>query len=472
MNFKDIVEKIFQMEEELDLFNKKIDGVYFWELVRFKVVSEIAQKTGIYGQAHTKLDFNSKSVGKYILNALSNIFNKNPFLSPKSDLLFIGHPRRKLLENGFWWDIYCDPIIENLKSRYKCLLLEKPIFNKHLSPAKTENICYLDLALFSSSILWRIKLINTRINKNDKLILRQLERQIQRKFAINVSLDKLVSFRLSARKSILPFFRTILNRVQPRIVIFLVSYGHEVFIEACKKLDIPTVEMQHGTISRYHTGYSFPGKKSTKRTFPDYFLVFGDYWKGLVHFSIPDERVLSVGYPFFEMETVRYQNELKKDQIIFISQGTIGEKLSKFAIELKNRQDFHKEIIYKLHPGEYARWKKDYPWLVGSGVRVIDDESVPVYQLLAQSKTLVGVYSTMVYEGLGMGLRTFLVDLPGIEYMDELIKSQAVSKIADVNELIFMLKKTSKGNFKRDHFFKPDALKNIETTLKKIIQVS
>jgi len=188
-----------------------------------------------------------------------------------------------------------------------------------------------------------------------------------------------------------------------------------------------------------------------------------------VEFPIPENHVISVGFPFFDMERSKFGNEEKKDQIVFISQGTIGEKMSKFAVELKARQDFAMDLVYKLHPGEYARWKQDYPWLVGSGIKVVDDDSIPLYKLLMQSKILVGVYSTVVYEGLGLGLRTFLLKLPGVEIMNELIKSQALAVVSTTDGLMAKLKEPEPTGLRPEFFLKPNALQNICTALDNII---
>jgi hypothetical protein len=472
MKFKTIVQTIFQMEEELDLFNKKIDGVYFWELIRRSVVLQIAQQTDVYGRAHTILERNKSYIVNYGLNALKSIFSANPFFGPKTDLLFIGHQRRKLLDDGLWWDVYCDPVIEYLHNKEECLLLESAYQNNHLTPSKTRLIKYLDPASFAGALLKRSKLIHVSLLKIELLIVYKIEEKIKKKFNTDIALDALVRQKLIARKCMLPVYSRLLKKIMPKIVVFLVSYGHELFIEACKRQNITTIEFQHGSMSRYDTAYSFPIKNSRKRMFPDYFFAFGDYWKNLVQFPISEEKVISVGFPFFEMGIAKYRNEPKKDQIIFISQGTIGAKLSKFAVDLGARHDFHMDIAYKLHPGEYARWRKEYPWLVDASIRVIDDESEPLYKILAQSKALIGVYSTVVYEGLGLGLPTYLVDLPGIEYMDELITSGAVTKVGSVDELIMALNNPQSNPVPADQFFKPNALENISNALEEILQKS
>ena len=471
MNIKTIVENIFQMEDELDLFRKKIGNVHFWELVRFNVFRQLTEVTGFYGQGHTKLEVDSEVRRNYILNAVKNIFHKNPFLTSKCDILFFGSPRRKLMEDRLWWDIYCDPVMENLGDSYKCFLLESPLLNSHLFPVKTTHIRYLDLALFLGAVLIKAKLARFCLSKAEENKLEEIEKQINDRFNARINIKKTVTSRLLVRKSILPIYTFLIKKISPKVVVVTVSYGNKIIIEACRKLDIPVVELQHGAgIGRYHLGYSFPNEFTKTRTFPDYFLAFGGFWKNRCKYPIEKHRIFDVGYPFFEMETRKYAQVSKKDQVVFISGGPIGEKMSRFAVQLKARRDFPLDIVYKLHPGEYGRWQKEYPWLVNSGVIIIDDDSVPLYKLLAQSRALIGVNSTVIYEGLGFGLRTFLLDLPGIEYMDELIESQVVSVVSTVNELVEKIRQPEQQQVGVDNFFKPNALDNISNALEEIIR--
>jgi hypothetical protein len=176
-----------------------------------------------------------------------------------------------------------------------------------------------------------------------------------------------------------------------------------------KTLKIPVIELQHGTIHKYHFAYSFPGSRRTKRTFPDYLFTFGDFWKKCVEFPIKKDCIFSVGYPFLEKEAAKYFEVIKKNQILFISQGSSGKELSKFAVDVTNYSDLNYNVVYKLHPGEYHRWKREYPWLYKERDKIkIVEESIPLYRLMAESKTQVGVSSTAIYEGLYFGLNTYI----------------------------------------------------------------
>lgn len=474
LNIRSITESFFLLEEELNIFEKQIDGVYFWELVRWHVHRQILEKKNIYGQAHTKVATNSNYYTNFILSAAKNLFIKNPFFAPQSDILFWGHQRRKKMGDGLWWDIYCDPIINYLRHEKSYLLLESPYIDTHLSPAKTAHLCYLDLVIFLAWIQRKLRIVRFFMSKKEQNLLKEIQKHIETRFKVNIDILPLVSNMLFIRKSILPFYKKVLKTIRPQIVVILCSYtGKDIFIGACKELAIPVVEMQHGTsVGRYHLGYSFPGTHGRKHTFPDYFFTFGDFWKNRSEYPIKAENIISVGYPFFELEIKKYAQVNKKEQILFISQGTIGKEMSKFATQLQARDDFLLDIAYKLHPGEYDRWKEEYPWLKNSKIIVIDDDTVPLYKLLAESSAQVGVYSTVVYEGLGFGLKTFLLDLPGIEYMEELISYKAATVVSSVDELVIQIQQPGEQEIEASSFFKPNALENISNTLNGIIRQS
>ncbi|ELZ26393.1 hypothetical protein C474_19634 [Halogeometricum pallidum JCM 14848] len=212
-------------------------------------------------------------------------------------------------------------------------------------------------------------------------------------------------------------------------------------------------------------GYSSRGKRA-RQTFPDYFLSFGPFWTEQVELPIDEERIFHVGYPYLEMQADTYDGIDSTDSVVFVSQGSIGEQLSKFAVETSEYLGSKREVVYKLHPGEYDRWEDEYPWLVGSDITVIDQEEPSLYQLFAEASTQVGVYSTAVYEGLMFGLQTFLVDLPGIEYMRGLLSEphiQILDRPSDIEK-----ETDTPISFDTERYFRSDAIHNVGQALAEI----
>ena len=69
-------------------------------------------------------------------------------------------------------------------------------------------------------------------------------------------------------------------------------------------------------------------------------------------------------------------------------------------------------------------------------IEVISDPSVGIYRLFSESTTQIGVYSTAIFEGLAFGLKTYILDAPGKEYMQDLYQkgyAQLVNNIGQIN---------------------------------------
>ena len=182
-----------------------------------------------------------------------------------------------------------------------------------------------------------------------------------------------------------------------------------------------------------------------------------------------------MGFPYFEENSETYMGMMEEElnqgtddkQILFISQGVIGKYLSKLAYETaenindENNHTQNYQFIYKLHPGEYGTWQENYDFLnkavneFGNFI-VIDESQPPLYELFAKSNYQVGAFSTAIYEGLAFNCKTFIIDVPGVEYLDDLIEKDIVKKVKNSEELINYLKeeKINLKDYNKDYFFK------------------
>lgn len=311
---------------------------------------------------------------------------------------------------------------------------EPPYQNDHKRPARTEDLRYLDLIQYTGTLFRKTGLVDYTLSESVMQEVQAAEALFERQFEVEFDLVSRVKYALSYRQSAKWLYEYLLNRVDPALVLVVVSYGKEPFIEACKDHQVPVVELQHGVIHSHHVGYSFPDGQ-TKETFPDYLLIFGELWNDTVGFPIPDERVISVGYPYLEQFVTQYSDAESNRQILFISQGTIGEQLSKFAVDVSQHPDIGHDIVYKLHPGEYDRWQEEYPWLVDSEFTIIDSPDPPLYELFAQSSAQIGVYSTAIFEGLAFDTDTYVYNCTGAETLESLIESGAAKLISSADEL-------------------------------------
>jgi hypothetical protein len=461
-NLKRLTEEFFKLENNLDLLKKKIHGAYFWERVRFPVYQQLRESV-------LREEKDSDGMPAEYLSGISllvkNIFMRNPFISQETELLFYGTGRRKKYEDGLWWDIYHDPVM-NI-SNQKCLLWERPYKVSHLTPTKTSNIKYVDIIEYMGTLLQKTGFSAVSLSDDELSLIEDIQEEISIRFGVEISLKKIIKEDLSKRKVRLPLYEKLIKKVNPQAAFLTVGYnGRETFIEACKSAGVPVIELQHGVISKYHLGYSFP--YDTKNLFADYFFSFGEFWSDSVDLPLHKKDIYPVGFPHLERKSQKYGNTETKEMTVFISQPTIGKKLSSFAADLSSRQEYENEIIYKLHPNEADSWKNNYPWLLDSDIKVVEDDP-SLYQIFSESTEQVGVYSTALYEGLYFGLDTYILDAPGHEYTEYLIRNNYVSLVSSVED--YLSKKYKKdGNKKinKKYFFNDNPERRIKSAIKNI----
>lgn len=432
MTIKDIYQKILQIEDELNLFSYRIDGVYVWERIRSNVFLNILYEAGLYEKRKTSKNLSSlnlyNKMKTYNVLLFDSIFH-NPFFINNVDVIFFGHSRRKMMNDGYYWDIYTDPIIPILGS-YKTATIESYETLSHFKPAKTRNLYYTG----AFQILSKINKYMSNYNKKNVFDFSSwVEDRIKQDFSVAVDIYSLTSSVILSQKSTYPIFSKFFKKTTPKICFTMASYGSEDIIIAAKELSIPVVELQHGTISRYDSRYSYEGNR-IKQSFPNYLFSFGEYWRNSVDYPIPKENILSIGYPYFEKLYEKTKNNVKINQIVFISQWNIGARLLKFAVQTAKRLHGKATIVYKTHP-----WEEINEYLIQAAgdnlLKVVSGQIPDLYDLLSTSKWLVGVYSTAVYEGIALGCIPFIVNLPGVDHMEFLIQNGFAKLVNDPEKI-------------------------------------
>lgn len=479
----ELIEKFIKYEFEHNLFNKEIKGVKFWQYIRSSIYcNEIMKQKYNLGQGHSNLS-GKKFIAKvwYKLKQIPNFILKNPLYGlNQRDILVLNHSRR--IKNGEYYNCkYTDEILENMKNSY--YVFEEPYLEKHFRPIRTKNIRYFDYINFIILIKKKVfRFFNpnfeTLCNK-DINGLYLLLNKINILFNVNVDESKVIKeienlileYKLGKK-----YYEKILNKVKPKIIIEICYYGFSRFLfnELAKKRGIKIIELQHGVMGKYHVAYNFY-KKLELETFPDYIFLFGDFWKKHTQFPINKEYLIVTGFPYFENRINKIKNESKKNNrkrknILFISGGHIGRQLSKLAIELDKLIDRKKyNIIYKLHPGEYDRWKRIYPWLVNSSIKIIDSNKKDIYYYLEKSNYQIGVNSTAIFEGLGFNLKTFIYKCKDEhKYMKELYENNYAQLITSADDIVSKLNNDEKNIKNIEFFWKSNSLKNVINSINNI----
>lgn len=485
---KEICQNIWNLEEKYELNHKKIQDCYPWQLIRMYLYYEITRKTNVFESAQQSSLSLFDKIRAFMPFAKNSLLS-NP-LSGKGniDALIFDHPRKVIFHDEYQ-DIYSYFLKDVLNEMGKSFeTIESPYLNNHFRSnrnIKENNVKFNDRILLGSFIHKTRNRGKIPFTEEERELIDAVKNELETIFKIEIDLshiieDHILNFQYDYKKYI-----ELLQKRKPELVFLVVAYENKALLAACKKMDIEIIELQHGTISPYHLGYSYPentmkfnGEIKEIEYFPDKILGFGDYWKTASHYPIDSDNIISMGFPYFEENSRTYMKiaeeksnqESENKQILFISQGVIGKYLSKLAYETalsiynENNENHSYEFIYKLHPGEYGTWRENYEYLNKAVVefdnfKVIDESQPPLYELFAKSHYQVGAFSTAIYEGLAFNCKTFIIDVPGVEYLDDLIEKDIVKKVKDSEELInYIIKdETNEIQFKeydKDYFFK------------------
>jgi hypothetical protein len=301
----------------------------------FKIWSEIRVLFRLKQSSNTipKI-YNITVIKNYIFNFFINMKNSILLSSDKVDITFFSGNRKIRIENEFI-NIYIDNLIPLFSTLYTIKSIENPdrlgINYKSKYHRFTVYTDILYPLTFFSLIVSPLFII---INANSIIEIIKI---------MNISfyaILKKFSFFHSINFFSLILFKYYLSKSKSRVAIITCYYGlfKQPFIKAAKLLNIPVIELQHGTMGKYHIAYNF-AEKGEYDFFPDYVFVWGQYWKDTTRFPIPDERVIVTGFPYFEErinELKKKENLSQKKVILFISQWTIDEELSKIAVDLSN----------------------------------------------------------------------------------------------------------------------------------------
>lgn len=436
LSIKDICERIFALEAEHGLLDLQVDGVKVWQFKRMHIYYRIVQACGVIKDPHP-IQRDLMSVLKRRLNNAASILFHSPFSCREGvDALVFDHVRSKLID-GEPADIYTHFLLERLKKEgQRVMVIEGAWHGRHIRPASSErrHIEAINLRCFLDRMLGRHRCSQEGLRK-----IEWLNELIRRTFAIEVDLRPLLREAVTRFQSNARSYSQLLSRLQPKCIYFVVGYSHYApLVHAARSMGIKTVELQHGVISRYHLGYSFPGRPKLDY-FADVMESWGSYWSEMPELPLPRERVVDNGFPYFHyMRKLNAGVIRKPGQLLVLSQTAIGHDLAREVVRAIERGGAGGiKIVYKLHPGEFLNWRKN-PALVRlanmPNVEIIDRDC-DLYRLFAESEYQTGVFSTAIFEGIQMGCKTVLFRLPGVEYMDNLASKGLVVYFDDTLNL-------------------------------------
>jgi len=437
MNSKQRYDNFFNLESKYKLFDIKFKNKYpVWGAYRIYFNYFDLKNKKLFDAPVVIVSFSLKNLLNY-----SKLFlkcNICKIFYKRKKYIILEHPRS---QRGI--DIYTSNIVDIIGDKSLRLSFTQEFKNLR------KNTIYLDTYKIFSKIVAKICFRFLDDSKFEKY------KQFLEEFQSDISLYGGFKRYFIEFIVMYHFYKMILKFHRPKIVFLVVGYENVALLVACKELGIPSVEIQHGLVYKYHLGYGYPfDTQEYLEILPDEIATFSKYWARSL-FLPTQVNIIPLGNNYM---TIANNNSIKqKYSILFVSQGVIGGQLAKFLeLNLERLQQY--KVYFKLHPSEFTLLEDKYKVLVDKqnqykNFKIICDEmNIDTLQEFCEYQ--VGVFSTAIYEGLQRGCKTIVLDIDGIEAIEDLIDNNYV-EVCSIEENILSILNQNKISNKKHIFFSP-----------------
>lgn len=421
-----LLNEIYKFEENSKLysFRLKDTNLSMWMLMRGMFISSITDDKESQGTNTSNYNYTNRTPIKK--NLLCKFFTRNPFFLGKKDILFAcwGYNLLKQNSNNL---AYYDLIMPYLRMypQKTSLIMTGDVYNEYeLTPAfpnwGMDDIFWsiLRLRTFKKRLLNNIKIIkknkeNAQIKgikdkENIDAFLTFLTRTLPIPFddkLIKSAKEKLDWYSI-ASNDIIAIYKHYLNIVKPKIVIICcASYPTIIttsLIIACRNQGIPTAELQHGFVGKYHCYYHYSNfvlnNSECNIGLPDFFLTFGEYWNGRL--SIP-QKCFTLGY------AKPFSKSIPTNNKILFCAGLNYDLYENFLDKILPHLEDTSKIYFRFHPlaltenlkKRFEKYNK-YP-----NFSIANDNSLSYY--MKKCRYVIEDGSTTAFEALFMGRIVF-----------------------------------------------------------------
>lgn len=390
---------LLSLEEKYDLLTWNINSVLVWEIIRIKVFLLLQEKTA--AQSFGKIA--PKSTCNKVINICSRILNNfilgNPFFRVFEGNIIIFESGRKYSIGELNADIYTYFIAKNLEKENIAFEFFETSIDSKRDRNYNKTPFHIDSIKFVSKVLH--KFISLSFSDDDVNLVKKLEGEIEKTLNIPMDLKHLITSEYKIFISEKIVYKKLLHLKHTK-KIFLVNYS-EYFslLSAANDLKIETVELQHGLILKEAMTYHFPNSEDNKMNyFPTKFYVWKDFSYNSGKLPLSQDKIVANPHNHLEFMKNKFENIVKNPKsIVVASQPFYSLKIQDYI--LKNARvmtDYR--FIYKLHPMEFQYFfesGQSQSLLQLKNVNFVKNE-ISIYQLLKESRYIIGIYSTSLFE--------------------------------------------------------------------------
>ena len=248
------------------------------------------------------------------------------------------------------------------------------------------------------------------------------------------------------------YWTIVFRTMQPKLVAGTDWYSRAnmLMFFVANKMGIPTVEITHGLINKYHYGYVFKNweiDEKLRHSFPKYLIVFGKFFKSMLDKEgtlWQENEIFDLGYPWLDY----FLNNIKVDKnklkakfnieknhkiLTITAQDVVQASLKNKLLNLKIPNDWI--VLVKIHPTEILSYKRAYHRLFNRPkIKFVTDKDIFYYELLKISDAHAGFCSTALWEAAAFGIPNYIVDHPTKQFVKE-IEHLGLAKISTIQDI-------------------------------------
>lgn len=432
LNYSEIAEKFLKLEDELNLLYFKVECYLPWQMVRIKVYLEILDYYLTGTEAAPPRSLFEKIV-QLARRVFINSIIYNPFFDfKKSDVLIFESGRKYKAIEGKYIDIYTHYLAENLVQQGKSVSVYETYYHDKESVVKNANVKHLDFDHFTSGLF--TKFSSYKIDNQYRKTIKTIEARFHTEFDFRQDFEKLFTEGIKKFKVQYKFYSFLFGVKKPEEIFIINSSIKAGMIAAAKHKNIVVSELQHGLNSGYDVILNYPfTAENSLDYFPDRFYL----WNNVnLHFSklpLSDDRLIEFpNYHLDRMQALFSKVEREQNTILIASQPFNVEEIRVFVE--KNIFDLNNyRLIYKIHPLEDKISLEVFKNKLErfNNIEFVDNE-VSIYELFKKSTYVVGIYSTALFEAEACGCNVILLNLPGVEMAEPILKNPH-NKLLDIN---------------------------------------
>lgn len=431
---------VFEKANDCEKFH--IDNFHYWWYVRKELILQcgcikraVEKSAGKNGK---KASVNSRIV--FWVRAIATGLKASPFRKGKKNSLFVLQDATVYNpEEGYYECPPTQSVVKNWNGEMTLLSDYYTNYSRNAFPVQFPETTFIIWPLLAAKVkrrLWRMsgkeRKKKEKIKESVSPVLNLLETQYSCSLDLGECIDWIYHAYLQWEAHY-RYYERLIVRLKPIGAAEQCWYStwKMVFQEVAKKYQVPVIELQHGTISG-HLFYNSYLMRS--RAYPDYVLLFSNYWKDYANIPLPDERIFSVGYPYLEERVLKSkkmkENKEGKNRLLLVIGGAdlADRELRKYLCEvcayIREHHISNYKIMYKMHPRftdfyeEICNMFEEYKDIV----QVLRRNEKNLYDCFAIADEQISVFSTGLYEGIAYGLTTWV-------YQSEDYKSDALENL-------------------------------------------